>query len=181
MSAEQLRDSILYVADQLNDQMFGPSIDVYTPPYATGNKPTNVPISGPLDGANRRSIYIKVRRNFFDPFLKTFDFPEPGKSIGRRNVTLVPSQSLAMMNSPLVKTVAERWGTQIELQATQTTDHDRIHRLFLKVIGRQPTVDEQSTFEDLISELGQTIESDSERWQYVVQVLLNHPDFIWIE
>ena len=54
LTAEQIRDSILRISGELNPALYGPSIDCYIPPYATANKTTTVPDSGPLDGFGRR-------------------------------------------------------------------------------------------------------------------------------
>ena len=43
-----------------------------------------------------------MRRNDLDPLLRTFDFPEPHSTRGRRDVTNVPAQALALSNDPFV-------------------------------------------------------------------------------
>ena len=182
LTAEQLRDSMLFVSGSLDETMFGPSVDVYTPPYATGNKPSNVPAPGPLDGNNRRSVYIKVRRNFFDPFLQTFDFPNPGKSIGKRSITVVPTQSLAMLNSPLVHELAADWGARTAKESQNNSPklstRMMIQRMWRHAIGRTPTEREFVAVESL---LGQDIENEKLRWKQVAHLLFNHPEFMWID
>ena len=179
MTAEQIRDSMLFVAGSLNAKMYGESVDVFTPPYATANKPSNVPKSGPLDGANRRSIYIKVRKNFYDPFLQTFDFPDRGKSIGKRNVTNVPSQSLAMLNSPLVHEISDDWGRVCsDSNDDQTTIIDK---MFLASIGRSPSQSELALAERILRASERAKLSSEQQWKQIAHLLFNHPEFIWIE
>ncbi len=100
--AEAIRDAVPVASGRFDSRMHGESIPPYVPPYAISNKPVHIPKSGPLDRAGRRSVYIKVRRNFYTPFLKTFDFPNPGSSVGKRDVTIAASQSLAMLNSKFI-------------------------------------------------------------------------------
>lgn len=179
LTSEQLRDAMLLVAGSLAPAMHGPSVACYIPPYATANKPSNIPKSGPLDGANRRSIYLKVRRNFYDPFLMTFDFPDRGKSIGRRPVTIVPSQSLAMMNSPLVHELAEDWASRLgndEVQIEQQLEH-----VWLAALGRPIRATERQTMLRLVAELSTGGEASHDVLRDIVHVVFNHPEFMWIE
>ena len=74
---------MLAAAGMLDARIGGESIPVFVPPYATANKTVHVPKSGPLDGNGRRSLYLKIRRNFYDPLLLVFDFPDRGKSVGK--------------------------------------------------------------------------------------------------
>ena len=50
-------------------------------------------------------------------FLTVFDLPDLKLPSGKRNVTTVPTQSLVMLNDPLVSTPAKHWAAQpAELQ-----------------------------------------------------------------
>lgn len=179
MTAEQLRDSMLQICELLASQTHGPSVNCFVPSYATANKPTNVPRSGPLDGDARRSIYIKVRRNFYDPFLKTFDFPDRGKSIGRRQVTSAPSQALAMMNSPLVHQLSTRWGEQIA--KSEMSIEERIRWMWLRSLSRLPNDREMDDMRRLHRELEVLVSDSVELWKEMAHVILNHPELLLIK
>jgi len=88
----------------LKRTLAGPSLDVYVNdlPGARGKPP-----SGPVDGAGRRSVYLGIRRNFLDSFLSVFGMPNATAATGKRNITNVPSQALALINSPFVHAQAE--------------------------------------------------------------------------
>ncbi|MGN6547133.1 MAG: DUF1553 domain-containing protein, partial [Aureliella sp.] len=88
LEAESIRDAELVAAGKLDLKMYGPSVDGGTP---------------------RRSIYVRVFRNSLDSQLRVFDFPEPTSTIGRRDVTNVPAQSLMLLNNPLVRSYARNW------------------------------------------------------------------------
>ncbi len=46
-------------------------------------------------------------------FLRAFDSPNATEPVGRRNVTNVPAQSLALLNHPLVHQQSQKWGELI--------------------------------------------------------------------
>ena len=90
LTAENLRDAMLLTCDSLDQRLGGPSVPVHLTEQMTGRgRPQH---SGPLDGENRRSLYLEVRRNFLNPFLLAFDFPMPSSTIGKRNLSNVPAQ-----------------------------------------------------------------------------------------
>src|SRR5687768_16385908 len=74
LDAESIRDAILAVSGSLDRTAYGPSVKVHVSEYQDGR---GKPVSGPLDGNGRRSIYLEVRRNFLTPLLLAFDYPLP--------------------------------------------------------------------------------------------------------
>ena len=74
-----------------------------------------------LFGDGRRSVYAGMRRNFLSTLMQTFDAPTPFSTVGRRNVTNVPAQSLALMNDPLFHQQARVW-TERLLRETREAD-----------------------------------------------------------
>ncbi len=92
LDAELIRDELLAIGGNLDLGMYGPSI---------------------LDNTPRRSIYLRVKRSELIPLMTMFDAPEPTQSVGERISTTVPTQSLAMMNSPFVRQQAEKLAQRI--------------------------------------------------------------------
>ena len=88
MDAEQLRDSVLDVAGDLDDSLGGPSKDL-TPDF------------------HRRTVYGQVSRYKLDAYLQLFDFPPPNISAEKRFTTTVPLQRLFLMNSDFMQLEAE--------------------------------------------------------------------------
>ncbi len=78
LDAEQIRDSFLSVSGELEQRVGGPA-------SAAGSSP-------------HRSIFTRLSRNSLDPLLQSFDLPARVSSIGQRNITTTPSQSLMMIN-----------------------------------------------------------------------------------
>ncbi len=131
LEAEAIRDAILAVSGQLDLQMYGPGVNVYFVGKTEGGGSP-----GPLDGDRRRSVYQRVRRNAFNPFLEAFDAPRPSTTRGRRDVTNAPVQALTMLNDPFVIDQSKKWAAS--LVADGENPEQRIHRMFLRALGREP-------------------------------------------
>src|SRR5262249_58565746 len=52
--------------------------------------------------ANRRSVYVFVRRNTRYPMFEVFDMPDTHESCPRRNATVTAPQALELLNNELV-------------------------------------------------------------------------------
>ena len=171
LEAETLRDSILSVSGRLDARPFGPGVAPYLTPFMDGRgRPLN---SGPLDGDGRRSIYLAIRRNFLNPMLLAFDYPAPSTTVGRRNVSNVPAQSLALWNDPFVLGEARRWADRV---APLPADA-RIDSLFLTAFGRPPTAAERT---DSLAFLAAQSPGPS-AWADLCQVLFNCKEFLYVE
>lgn len=118
-SAEQLRDSLLQLSGRLDSTLYGPPVGAQT------DHP-------------RRSLYLSVQRNSLNPFLSTFDYPEPFATTGRRDATNVPAQSLTLLNDPFVLEAAKALAARF---AYQKHPGQRVHSLFGAVLGRAAEYD----------------------------------------
>lgn len=112
LEAEAIRDSMLAVAGQLDERMYGPGT-------------LNVDMK-------RRSIYFFVKRSKLIPMMMLFDWPEHLVSIGQRSTTTIAPQALMFMNSPQGRTYAETFAS---LLSADTPIADAYQRAF----GRNPT------------------------------------------
>ena len=86
------RDALLLASGELDEALLGPSVLGFEP---------------------RRSVYVEVLRNALDPFLSTFDGPNPVSTQGRRAETNVPAQALTMMNDLFVHAQTRRLGERL--------------------------------------------------------------------
>ena len=131
LEAEAIRDAILAASGQLDLTMYGPGINVYFV-----NKTEGGGLRGPLDGNRRRSVYQRIRRNAHNPFLEVFDAPKPSSTRGKRDVTNVPAQSLALLNDPFVIDQSAKWGAAIVRDGASL--EQRVCRMFVVAFGREP-------------------------------------------
>ncbi len=183
LTAEGIRDTILAVSGRLDVKMYGPGI-----PDALheAEKSRSIPKKpGPIDGDGRRSVYLELRRNFLPAFLTTFDMPNASTPFGRRNVTTVPAQSLALMNDPFVIGQAGHWAKQILL--TESSFQDRVHDMHVRAFGRPASEHELEWAETTFEALTKEIEIDSavapereEVWKDFCHVILNRKELIYI-
>jgi len=155
LDAEAIRDTLLFVAGDLDPGMGGPSQE--------------------LDLKNtRRSVYAKVSRFKLDPYLALFDFPDPAMTSEVRNVTNVPLQGLFFMNSPLVSQTAERLSERLGREAG-SDEAARIRLAYRLLYGREAT--------DRELELGRAFLRDNKTpgvWREYQQALLSANELIFV-
>jgi cytochrome c553/plasmid stability protein/mono/diheme cytochrome c family protein len=128
MSAEQIRDAVLFVSGAIDLRVGGPSVALT-----------------PL--ASRRTIYGKVSRYKLDEFLQLFDFPSPSQTAEQRFSTNVPLQRLFFMNSDFMQQHAERLAEQV---ADEPNDTARIEKVYRRLFGRAPTAEETKAGRDFL-------------------------------
>lgn len=121
LDAEQLRDSILFVAGDLDTaKPGGPAKEL-----------------GPEN--TRRTVYAKVSRFRIDPFLQSFDFPNPTFTAEQRFSTNVPVQRLYFMNDAFVYAQAGKLAQRV---FSKPDDASRITETYHLLFARNPTAQE---------------------------------------
>jgi len=170
LTAEEIRDAMLATSGRLDRALGGPPIPIHLTDFLTGRgRPSK---SGPLDGAGRRSIYLAVRRNFLSPFLLSFDAPIPFSTIGKRNVSNVPAQSLTRMNDPLVHELAQFWAERI-LAEDHVSPKKRLESMIEEAYSRPALEGELDRLLLYLSEY-----SSQSGWQEVAHAILASQEFI---
>jgi hypothetical protein len=167
IDAESLRDAILTASGRLDRSLYGQPIPTPQPPGLTDDKK---PISGPVDGNGRRTIYLNVRKNFPIEFLEIFDRPRPTLTVGRRNISNQPSQALALLNDPFVRGEADRLGKAFQNETSVATKN-RIETLYIRLFGRYPSQNEMTQAENYIKE---------NSWAELVSTLFCTKEFIFV-
>jgi len=105
---------------------------------------------------------------------------------GRRDVTNVPAQALALLNDPFVLQQAEIWATKLIAQP-DTTAAERVDRMFRVAFGRSPTRAERDRFEKSVVQFGELHEVPAADvlksllvWKDMAHALFNVKEFIYI-
>ncbi len=185
LDAGEIRDAMLRVSGSLDPKPYGPSIPVYHEIGKLKSKGFVPP--GPLDGAGRRSIYQEIRRNAYNPFLEAFGLPKPASTLGTRDQTNVPAQSLTLLNSPFAWHQAEAWGKHLAAGEGNTAT-SRIHHMFVKALGREPSALEAARAEEYLSALiaerntrEHLILTDRRIWTDLAHALFNLKNFIYVQ
>jgi len=180
LEAEAIRDAILAVSGRLDERLEGPGVRVHLDDFMTGRGRPSV--SGPLDGAGRRSLYLEVRRNFLPPLFLAFDFPIPATAAGRRAQSNVPAQALTLLNDPFVAQQAQAWAKRIWGQAQASPAVDALlNRLYETAFARLPTADERALAREFLrpSKVNETAEGEK-AWAELCHVLLNVKEFLYV-
>lgn len=176
ITSESIRDSILSVSGRLDTKMYGPGVPVHLDGFTEGR---GRPGQGPVDGQGRRSIYLQVTRNFLSSFLLAFDLPRPVQTRGRRNVTNVPAQALAMLNDPFVQAEARRWADRVS--GASKAGGERIRRIYREALARAPTGREVQVVEQFLQgqcSIYRCKLDDKRPWQDLCHSLFNVKEFI---
>jgi hypothetical protein len=118
LRVEELRDALLAASGSLDLRRGGPSGDADDPAFT------------------RRALYGKVSRLDLPVLFRLFDFPDPGLSSERRTETMLPQQSLFLMNSPFALARAGELAARLADAPDAGTLVDRAYRL---VLARPPT------------------------------------------
>jgi hypothetical protein len=164
LAAESLRDSLLAMSGRLDTNMFGPGANALAPPAEQ----------------KRRSVYLTVRRNFPSPFLETFDAPKPFSTLGRRETTNIPAQSLALLNDPFVIEQAAQWA---DLARRAEPDVDAcVRRMFETALARPPHEAELSAARAYLADLAREHGDGKDQlvWRDFAQSLFNLKEFIYV-
>jgi hypothetical protein len=120
LEAEVLRDSLLSVGGTLNGAMYGPA---FRPPIsADAMVARNVQSPYPKDvpdspAVRRRSVYMFHKRVIPYPLLQAFDAPDAQQCTGRRSITTVVPQALAILNDPFVRDRASDFAARLQKEA----------------------------------------------------------------
>jgi len=140
LSAEEIRDSVLLVSGQLNEQMYGPSVypklsEEVLHTQSEPGKGWNT--SQPFQEAARRSIYIHIKRSLIPPELAMFDFPETDTSCEARFVTTLPAQALNLLHGEFLQTSAGQLADRVKQEAGEELEAQVAHTLRL-TLSREP-------------------------------------------
>jgi mono/diheme cytochrome c family protein len=180
MEAEAVRDSMLYVAGELDLTIGGPDLD-----------------ENMGEVYRRRSLYFKSTPDAQMTFLKLFDVADP-RDCYERNESIVPQQALALSNSRLSRTMARllarRLGSPSETRVF-------IEAAYETILGRLPSATEQSESEQFLrhqaellanpeklttvrtgtaSEIPPSADPATRAREDLVHVLLNNNEFVVI-
>ncbi len=141
LPAESLRDALLAVSGRLDPTLGGPPIE----PHRVAEDPAKRLAIGPLDGLGRRSLYLRMTLMEPPRFLALFNQPIPKLTTGRRDVTSVPDQALALLNDPFVIAMARHWSEGLVRDGARSPA-ERVAAMILRALSRPARSDEVSRF-----------------------------------
>ncbi|MCA9037670.1 MAG: PSD1 domain-containing protein [Planctomycetaceae bacterium] len=109
LSAEELRDTLLFVSAELDRS---PGQQHPFPPESSWGFTQHTPFAAEYE-SSRRSVYLMQKRNRRDRFFALFDGADPNASTPVRDVTTAPTQALYLMNDPFVHRCSEKMAERL--------------------------------------------------------------------
>ena len=187
LTAEEIRDAVLLVSGQLNDQMYGPSIypKLSQEVLATQSRPgENWGKSSPREAA-RRSIYIHIKRSLIPPELASFDFPETDTSCEARFNTTQAAQALNLLHGEFLQTQAKHLANRVWKERGQANGEDlsdQIGHAMRLALQREPDPLDVQDAEKLIQQYRTKHKlSTEEAFRQVCLMVLNLNEFVYLD
>lgn len=170
MESQIVRDAMLSLAGQLDSTVGGPSV------------PAND------EASKRRSLYFFQSHNEHNEFLSVFDDANV-MDCYRRTESIVPQQSLALVNSKLVNEVAGTIANRIGAGISDGDDAAYVAKAFVWILSSPPDANEAEAVKQTMAKLRDSAlkrnsadapAAEQFARKEIVRVLLNHNDFITI-
>jgi hypothetical protein len=163
LEGEALRDSLITLTGKIEHRMYGPGDNA---------------VAAPREQV-RRSVYLTIRRNSLNPLITTFDGPKPFTTVGRRDSTNVPAQSLTLLNSLFVIDAAKQWATTLDRSQPEAA---KVDTLFLQALARKASPTEQAAAARYLADLKLThADKPVMVWQDFAQSVLNLKEFLYLK
>jgi len=145
MDAEELRDTLLHMAGELNLSKYGrpDAVDVKADGLVTSRQGRG--------GGYRRSIYVRMRRKEIPTILAAFDLPQMNPNCSERPSSTVAQQSLHLMNDKLVRALSGKFAQRV--QAKTADPAGQVELIFVTAYGRKPTANEKTVTVDALLKL----------------------------
>jgi hypothetical protein len=161
LSAEVIRDAVLATSGDLNLQRGGPSVlpHISDAVLATQSRPGSGWEPSPAEQANRRSVYIFVKRTLVVPELEVLDFPNTNQSCEERTISTVAPQALTYMNGDFMQRQSQRFAARLVAEAGDQRPA-QIERAFRLALCRPPREIELAAALDFLSVNTEQIRAD---------------------
>jgi hypothetical protein len=192
LEAEAIRDSVLAASGQLHLERGGPSVFPKIAPGVLAGQ--SIPGNGwkpsPPEQANRRSVYIFVKRTLLVPELEVLDFPSTNASCEQRVVSTIAPQALTYLNGDFLQEQARFFAQRLIAEAggDPAAQIERAFRLALcrpaNEAERQAALDFLTAQRRQIDEdqpAGERIDGPRKALEAFCLVLLNTNEFAYLE
>lgn len=183
LSAEEIRDAMLFVAGDLDPSMGG---EHPFPPVEKWGFTQHLPYYG-VYPTKRRSVYLMQQRLKRHPFLALFDGADTNVSTARRELTTVPTQALYLMNNAFVHERAASLAGRI--MADVGDEASRLERYWHIAFGRPPKSDEIANAVAFLKKYNQVLatteQSNDARklaaWRALARSILTRNEFLFVD
>ena len=180
LEGEAFRDALLAISGRLDPARGGPAVLDYQ--FNSGAVANFSVVKGdgapPPEIANRRSIYLPVVRRGakWSEGLRLLDAPSSTDVTGARPVSTVPTQSLYLLNSPLVIEQA-RLAARRLLEGAVESDAQRVRDFYRLALGRPAREAEVTAALDFVN--ATSVTSRPEAWAQFCHAILVCNEFLF--
>ena len=151
LGAEELRDTMLHVADKLERKMGGPGFRLYK--FTQNNVCTYFPLDQHGPETYRRSVYHQNARASVVDVLNDFDFPDIAFAAPRRANTTTPLQALTLLNHSFTTDMARALAARLERDG-RSLIAQQVDEAYAIAFQREPTTGERAEAIKLIATHG---------------------------
>jgi len=143
LDAESLRDALLAVSGEIDLRPGGPGfVPTVSREALEGLSRRDAAWNAsPPEEQRRRSLYQYAQRSLLPPLMTTFDLCDSTLPCGRRDVSIVAPQALAMLNNEFIHARAGALASAVQ-QAAGDNPEMQLRQLWLSTLNRQPTAEE---------------------------------------
>lgn len=186
LSAEELRDSMLALSNQLDPAMPGSHP---FPPRGSYTFTQHNPFVADLKtyDHNARSVYLIQQRFRRNPYLELFDGPDPNNTTPARSDNTSALQSLYFFNNEFVHQQADQLAVRIGMAETATAE--RVRLAYDLMFQRPATPAEVAEASQVIAKLRQSLATSDlpedrknrSAWGSYVRVLFASNEFFYLD
>lgn len=179
LDAEAIRDSLLAISDQLDQQRpRGSSVAAAGYIRVRDGLPGG---SGRSEAERHRSVYLPAIRDSLPRSLAIFDMADPNIAQGTRETSNTADQALFMLNNPVVLQTSERLAEIVRTDAILPSRRVRV--AFLRTLSRPPSDDESAAAIQLIKEFQSEISlrGSVDPWAILCQSLIATAEFRFLD
>lgn len=183
LDAEQLWDSMLAIAGQLNDAGGGVP------------EPVKVRPDGLVSSGHRRTVYVQQLRKHPLSLMESFDFPAMNPNCLQRSESLVPTQALHLWNDSTVRQLAAQLAARVDGELGETrTDAGRVERLYRLALARPALAEESAAAVETLEQLRDAwrgplakepsdspADADRKALSTLCHTILNSADFLYVD
>jgi hypothetical protein len=183
LNSEEVRDSILAASGTLNPKSSGPSIYPKIPKEVLAGQ--SVPGQGwPVSSkeeANRRSVYVHIKRSLQVPVLVAHDQADTDNSCPVRYTTTVPTQALGLLNGEFSNESAAAFASRLEKEFPNDLNA-QVTRGIRLTTGRVPTADEMVKDAAFVKAMKEKFKlDDTTALTRYCLLLLNANEFVYLD
>jgi hypothetical protein len=183
LGSEEVRDSVLAAKGTINLNIGGPSVTPPLPEIILATASQKGKGWGPStpEQANRRSVYVKVKRSMQMPLLINHDMADTDSTCPVRFNTTVPTQALNMLNGKFMNDSAKSFANRLRTEAGEEPNKQIEHALKL-VLSRNPKADEIGAGVEMIKNMKDKFNlSNEEALDRFALLALNLNEFVYLD